>query len=193
MKQRKSASMTYFLRRTPNMQNPLAKNAEDGTSALRARITKNTDWSTGPLARPFARLLTPLTHLLAPHCSALLRTALARFARALRCAHLLTRSLLRSWESEWLDGYLFCVFFVLAHSATAAAVAGSTRNVDVVTATLHDGRHSNRHIHGHRHQSGQIIQNPRGTDATLQIASCWDLRAKHISFFYCSSLVSGSP
>ena len=31
------------------------------TRALWARITKNTDWSTRPLARPFARSLAPLT------------------------------------------------------------------------------------------------------------------------------------
>ena len=31
------------------------------TIALWARTTKNTDWSTGPLARPFARSLAPLT------------------------------------------------------------------------------------------------------------------------------------
>ena len=45
--------------------------------ALWARITKNTDWCTGPLARPFAHLLAPLTRLLAPHCS------LAHFAHSL--------------------------------------------------------------------------------------------------------------
>ena len=37
-------------------------------SALWARITKNTDWSTEPLARPFVRLLAPLTGLLALLC-----------------------------------------------------------------------------------------------------------------------------
>ena len=44
---------------------------------LQSRIAKNPDVNTGPLARPFARLLvhsfarllTPLTHLLAPNCS----------------------------------------------------------------------------------------------------------------------------
>ena len=50
--------------------------------ALWARSTKNRDWSTGPLVRQFAHSL----------------------ARSLR-------SLPRSWDSEWLDGYLFCVFF----------------------------------------------------------------------------------
>ena len=34
-------------------------------NALWARITMNTDWSTGPLARPFAPSLAPLTRLLA--------------------------------------------------------------------------------------------------------------------------------
>ena len=66
------------------------------TGALWARISKNTDRSTGPLACPFTCSLAPLTH----------------FARALRYAHLFARSLtsltrsLRSlprlWESELL-------------------------------------------------------------------------------------------
>ena len=41
-----------------------------------------------------------------------------RFAWALCCAHSLACSLCslpRSWESEWLDGYLFCVFFYSGH------------------------------------------------------------------------------
>ena len=50
----------------------------------------NRDVSTGPLACPFARSLAPLTRSL---------------ARSL-C------SLPRLWESEWLEGYLFCVFFL---------------------------------------------------------------------------------
>ena len=39
------------------------------TGALWARITENTDCCTGPLARPFARSLAPLTRSLAPDCS----------------------------------------------------------------------------------------------------------------------------
>ena len=50
------------------------------TVALWSITAKNTDWSTGPLARPFARSLAPLTGLLCTTC----------FARALRCAHSLT-------------------------------------------------------------------------------------------------------
>ena len=44
----------------------------------------------------------------------------ARYTRALRCAHWYTHllhSLPRSWDSDWLDGYSFCVFSILAHSA----------------------------------------------------------------------------
>ena len=74
------------------------------TTSLWARSTKNTDWSTGPLARPFART----AHSFA--CSALLAS--------LACSAALTRSLARSlcspprsWDSEWSNGYLFCVFF----------------------------------------------------------------------------------
>ena len=45
------------------------KNTLSRRKALWARITKNPDCSTGPLARPFAHLLAPLTHLLALPCS----------------------------------------------------------------------------------------------------------------------------
>ena len=38
-------------------------------SALWSGTNKNRDVSTGPLARPLARSLAPLTHSLAPHCS----------------------------------------------------------------------------------------------------------------------------
>ena len=54
---------------------------------LWARITKNTVWSTGPLAHPFARSLTLLSRSLAPHYSLPSRSA------ALRCAHSLARLL----------------------------------------------------------------------------------------------------
>ena len=58
--------------------------------ALWTITAKNTDWSTGPLARPFARSLAPLTHSLAPDCSLCLRPplrslvcSLAHFAHSL--------------------------------------------------------------------------------------------------------------
>ena len=41
--------------------------------ALWARITKNTDWNTGPLARPFACSLAPLTRSLARFAHSLAR------------------------------------------------------------------------------------------------------------------------
>ena len=55
--------------------------------ALWSKIEKNTDVSTGPFARPFARSLVHSQRSLLP----LLQTA--RFARALRCAHSFARSL----------------------------------------------------------------------------------------------------
>ena len=77
--------------------------------ALWARSTKNLDESTGSLARPFARSLPPLTHLLALHCSLCSRAPLpsfVRFAGALRCPHSfacsLAHSLASSRESERL-------------------------------------------------------------------------------------------
>ena len=71
------------------------------------------------------------------HCSLVCLLHPARFARALRCGPLcspaLTLSLVcslcslcslpYSWESEWLDGYLyFSVFFILDHSALVLLV-----------------------------------------------------------------------
>ena len=60
------------------------------TDALWLITAKNTDRSTGPLARPFARSLAPLTRLLAPDCSLrlcpplrLLACSLAHFAHSL--------------------------------------------------------------------------------------------------------------
>ena len=51
-----------------NLQNSptLAPPRSHFRSSLWFRITKNRDWGTGPLARPFAR---SLTHSLAPDCS----------------------------------------------------------------------------------------------------------------------------
>ena len=61
---------------------------------------KNRDLSTGPLARPFACSLAPLTRSLAPDCSLRSRPPL--------------RSLPRSWESEFLMSQND---LVLSHSA----------------------------------------------------------------------------
>ena len=73
-------------------------------------------WTTRPSVRSFART----AYLFA--CSALL----AGLTRAAALTPSLARSfcsLPRSWESKWLDGYLFCVFFSkLAHSAVTGMV-----------------------------------------------------------------------
>ena len=75
---------------------------------------KNSDVSTGPLACPFARLLTPLTCSLAPDCSLRSRPgpcALAALTRSLaRSLH----SLPHSWESELFMSHND---LVLSHSA----------------------------------------------------------------------------
>ena len=53
---------------------------------------KNTDWSTGPLARPFARSLAPLTRTLAPDGSLRSRPPLRSLVRSLaHFAHSLAR------------------------------------------------------------------------------------------------------
>ena len=80
--------------------------------ALWARSTKNPDCSTGPLARPFARSLAPLTRSLAPDCSLCSRPPLRSLVRSLaHFARSPLRSLPRLWDNERLDGYFFCVFY----------------------------------------------------------------------------------
>ena len=61
-----------------------------------ARTTKNTDWSTGPPARPFTRLLTPLV----------------RSHRLFTCSLTsLTPSLVGQWMIRWLS--ILCFFFLI--------------------------------------------------------------------------------
>ena len=72
---------------------------------LWARISKNTDWSTGSLACPYACSLAPLTRSLTPHYSLRSRAPLRSFACTLAYfAHSLPRGTV-------IDSYLFCVFF----------------------------------------------------------------------------------
>ena len=59
-----------------------------GDSALWYRTAMNRNLITRPLARPFARSLTPLTHFPAPHCLLCSRALLRSFIRLL--AHSLT-------------------------------------------------------------------------------------------------------
>merc|ERR1712002_1419306 len=68
------------------------------SSTLWSRTAKNTGWSTGPLARQFARSLALLTHSLAPDCSLRLHPPL----RPLVCllayfAHFLARGIVNDW------------------------------------------------------------------------------------------------
>ena len=74
-------------------------------NALWSRSTTNPDVSTGPLARLFARSLAPLTRLLALHYSLCSRAFVCSLVRSLY-------SLPCWWDSEWLDGYLYCDFFL---------------------------------------------------------------------------------
>ena len=97
-------SRDIFLKLLSDIASDIVRQVNLG--ALWSITAKNTDCITGPLARPFARSVAPLTRSLAPDCS-------LRFARALRCAHSLARSLRslpRSWESV-LHGYFVCDFF----------------------------------------------------------------------------------
>ena len=62
------------------------------TKALWSETNMNRDVSTGPLARPFARLLAPLTRSLAPDCSLRSRPPLRSLVRSLaHFAHSLAR------------------------------------------------------------------------------------------------------
>ena len=62
---------------------------ENGGNALWSGTSKNRDVSTGPLARPFARSLAPLTRSLAPDCSLRSRPPLRSLVHSL--AHSLAR------------------------------------------------------------------------------------------------------
>ena len=62
--------------------------------ALWSGTNKNRDVSTGPLARPVARLLAPLTRSLAPDCS--LRSLVCSIAHF---AHSLARGTVNNWMS----------------------------------------------------------------------------------------------
>ena len=73
---------------------------------LWARIIKNQDKSTGPLARPFARSLVPLTHSLAPSCLLCLSSPLHSLVRSPTS---LTPSLVGQWMIGWL--LILCFFF----------------------------------------------------------------------------------
>ena len=76
--------------------------SEQMGAPLWSKTAKNTDCSTGPLARPFTRSLAPLTR------------SLASLAPSAALTHSLARSLCslpRSWDSKLSDGYFVCVFF----------------------------------------------------------------------------------
>ena len=75
-------------------------------TAVLGRTAKNWDISTGPLARPFAHSLAPLTRLLAPDCSLRSRPPLRSLVHSL--AHF-THSLARGTVNDWMDS--LSVFF----------------------------------------------------------------------------------
>ena len=67
-------------------------NSGDCRGSLWSITAKNTDCSTGPLARPFARWLAPLTHSLAPDCLLRSHPPLCSLVRSLaHFAHFLAR------------------------------------------------------------------------------------------------------
>ena len=70
-------------------------------SALWFSTTKNHNKSIGPLARPFARFLSPLTHLLTSHCCLRLCTPLRSFINSL--SHSLTHSRACGKVNDWIS------------------------------------------------------------------------------------------
>ena len=82
-------------------------------NALWSMTTKNSDCSTGPLARPFARSLAPLTRSLAPDCSLRSRPPLRSPVRSL--AHF-AHSLARGTVNDWMAILSVC-FSIIDHSA----------------------------------------------------------------------------
>ena len=74
------------------------KGVLDTAKALWSRVSKNPDISTGPSARPFTRLLAPLTHLL---------------ARALHGTYLFARWLTPKLMGKWMIRLLFLLCFFL--------------------------------------------------------------------------------
>ena len=84
--------------------------------ALWARITKNTDWSTGPLAHPFACSVAPLTRSLAPHYSLCFRAPLHSLVCSLAQ---FSHTLASGKEIDWMA--ILSVFLsILDHSAMSA-------------------------------------------------------------------------
>ena len=78
------------------------------TLALWARMTKNTDWNTGPLAHLFARLLALLTCSLALHCLLCSRAPLRSLVRSLTpFAHFRVCGTVNDWMAT------YSVFFLL--------------------------------------------------------------------------------
>ena len=78
------------------------------TSLLWARTTKNTDCSTWPLARPFARSLAPLTRSLAPDSTLRSRPPLRSLVRSLgHFAHSLARGTVNDWMAIFSVSFFY--------------------------------------------------------------------------------------
>ena len=92
---------------------------------------KRQDCSTGPLARPFARLLATLTRSLATDCSLRSRPPLRSFVRSLaHFAHFLTRGKKNDWMA------ILSVFFsIFDHSESCSPVSNA-----VLKTVYHYGR-----------------------------------------------------
>ena len=113
-------NLFYFRHYLDSIRSKRVKLRGSNIRALWVRSNKNPDESTGPLARPFAHSLAPLTHSLAPPCLLCLRAPQRSHVRSLaRFAHF-TNSLARGKVNDWMT--IFPEFFFdLAHSAEVAS------------------------------------------------------------------------
>ena len=94
----------------------------------------------------FARSLAPLTRSLAPDCSLRSHSPL----RSLR-------SLPRSWDSDLLDGYFVCVFFLFSTIVPNSSPSPISRVVPRASSAAKCGHQPGQHRFFHAHHGvGQI-------------------------------------
>ena len=102
---------------------------DDDDDELWSGTNKNQDVSTGPLARPFACLLVPLTRSLAPDCSLRSRPPLRSFICSLaHFAHSFARGTVNDWVAI-LSLFFFLFSTIVDEQSYWATFRSSTRLV----------------------------------------------------------------
>ena len=136
-------------------------------SALWSGTNKNRDVSTGPLARPFAHSLAPLTCLLTPDC--LLRSRLPLHSLVFSLAHF-AHSLARGKVNFWcLKMTWFCPIVQLLSGISCLEQMGGGKlgkrtargeNVVVVNRTPNNFRTYRRHLLGEKLRRSLALSSP---------------------------------